>query len=670
MFNFYYFFVISYQLDEMNFCIYNKLNREVVMIVLSLENISMSFGIENVISSASFALQDGEKMGLVGSNGSGKSTLLRIITGEISPSSGMVHISRDANIGYIAQTDDIDPNSTLLEAMLALFQEAIDLEKRIVELEKAMHDNHDESVAIDLADKYHKAMDRYNAIEGYAYNGTIQTVLNGLGFDENQYERKVSTFSGGEKARLSLAKMLLKKPNILLLDEPSNHLDLDALDWLERYLQEYKGALIVISHDRYFLDNVCTSIGELIGGKIIKYDGNYSAYQKKRAITREAEQKAYEMQEKYIEREKNIIKMYKAQGAGSEKKIKQAMSREKRLEKIDLLEKPAEEKQIRFSFNARMRSGEEVLKVHDISKGFNGKTLFKHISFEVRAGDRIALIGKNGIGKSTLFNIIMKKVAPDEGYSAFGVNVDPGYFEQEHRDLIKSKSVLDNVWDSFPKMEQYQVRAALGMFLFRGDDVFKTVGQLSGGEQARVMLTKLMLSENNFLLLDEPTNHLDADSREVLEEALQGYNGTILAISHDRYFINKFANKVIVLKEENITSYLGNYDDYLQKKAWQSASMVQENSINKTEVAKQRRRSRLEKQRIKELENQLALLESAILKSEERCREIELSLADPDTYKDLKLAEDLRLEYNDEQEKQLKLFEKMEATDEELNNAI
>lgn len=640
------------------------------MIVLSLENISMSFGIENVISSASFALQDGEKMGLVGSNGSGKSTLLRIITGEISPSSGMVHISRDANIGYIAQTDDIDPNSTLLGAMLALFQEAIDLEKRIVGLEKAMHDNHDESVAIDLADKYHKAMDRYNAIEGYAYNGTIQTVLNGLGFDENQYERKVSTFSGGEKARLSLAKMLLKKPNILLLDEPSNHLDLDALDWLERYLQEYKGALIVISHDRYFLDNVCTSIGELIGGKIIKYDGNYSAYQKKRAITREAEQKAYEMQEKYIEREKNIIKMYKAQGAGSEKKIKQAMSREKRLEKIDLLEKPAEEKQIRFSFNARMRSGEEVLKVHDISKGFNGKTLFKHISFEVRAGDRIALIGKNGIGKSTLFNIIMKKVAPDEGYSAFGVNVDPGYFEQEHRDLIKSKSVLDNVWDSFPKMEQYQVRAALGMFLFRGDDVFKTVGQLSGGEQARVMLTKLMLSENNFLLLDEPTNHLDADSREVLEEALQGYNGTILAISHDRYFINKFANKVIVLKEENITSYLGNYDDYLQKKAWQSASMVQENSINKTEVAKQRRRSRLEKQRIKELENQLALLESAILKSEERCREIELSLADPDTYKDLKLAEDLRLEYNDEQEKQLKLFEKMEATDEELNNAI
>lgn len=654
----------------MNFCIYNKLNREVVMIVLSLENISMSFGIENVISSASFALQDGEKMGLVGSNGSGKSTLLRIITGEISPSSGMVHISRDANIGYIAQTDDIDPNSTLLGAMLALFQEAIDLEKRIVGLEKAMHDNHDESVAIDLADKYHKAMDRYNAIEGYAYNGTIQTVLNGLGFDENQYERKVSTFSGGEKARLSLAKMLLKKPNILLLDEPSNHLDLDALDWLERYLQEYKGALIVISHDRYFLDNVCTSIGELIGGKIIKYDGNYSAYQKKRAITREAEQKAYEMQEKYIEREKNIIKMYKAQGAGSEKKIKQAMSREKRLEKIDLLEKPAEEKQIRFSFNARMRSGEEVLKVHDISKGFNGKTLFKHISFEVRAGDRIALIGKNGIGKSTLFNIIMKKVAPDEGYSAFGVNVAPGYFEQEHRDLIKSKSVLDNVWDSFPKMEQYQVRAALGMFLFRGDDVFKTVGQLSGGEQARVMLTKLMLSENNFLLLDEPTNHLDADSREVLEEALQGYNGTILAISHDRYFINKFANKVIVLKEENITSYLGNYDDYLQKKAWQSASMVQENSINKTEVAKQRRRSRLEKQRIKELENQLELLESAILKSEERCREIELSLADPDTYKDLKLAEDLRLEYNDEQEKQLKLFEKMEATDEELNNAI
>lgn len=637
------------------------------MIVLSLEDISISFGIENIIESASFTLQDNEKMGLIGANGSGKSTLLRIITGELAPTSGKVHISREANIGYIAQTDDIDPNISLIEAMLSLFQEEIDLEKRIVELETAMHDNKDESMAIELADKYHTATERYNSIEGYAYMGTIQTVLGGLGFNQNQFDRKVATFSGGEKARISLAKILLKKPNILLLDEPSNHLDLDALAWLESYLQTYKGALIVISHDRYFLDNVCTSIGELSANKIVKYDGNYSAYQKKRAITREAERKAYEMQEKYIEREKNIIKMYRAQGAGSEKKIKQAMSREKRLDKLELLEKTEEEKQIRFSFNARLRSGEEVLKVHELSKAYDGKSLFKHISFDVRAGERIALIGKNGIGKSTLFNIIMKKVVPDEGYSAFGVNVDPGYFEQEHRELNMNKTILDNVWDSFPKLEQYQVRAALGMFLFTGDDVFKMVSQLSGGERARVILTKLMLSENNFLLLDEPTNHLDSDSREVLEEALQDYNGTILAISHDRYFINKFANKVIVLEEESITSFLGNYDDYLEKKAWESASNVQEESINKTELAKQRKRSRLEKQKIKDLQNELNLLENAITKSEERCKEIELLLANPDTYKDQSMAEQLRIEYNNEQENQLRLFERMEQADEELN---
>lgn len=637
------------------------------MIVLSLENICMDFGIENVIRSASFALQDGEKMGLVGQNGSGKSTLLRIITGELSPSSGSVHISKDANIGYIAQTNDIDPNATLINAMLDVFGEAISLEQKIHDLEQAMHENSNESEAITLADKYHKTLDRYNAIEGYAYMGMIQGVLRGLGFDENQYNRQVSTFSGGEKARLSLAKLLLKKPNILLLDEPSNHLDLDALAWLENYLQEYNGAIIVISHDRYFLDNVCTSIGELVSGGIIKYDGNYTQYQKKRAITREAEQKAYELQTKYIEHEKEIIKMYRAQGASNEKKKKQAVSREKRLAKLDILERPDIEQQIRFSFKARLRSGEEVLKVHDISKSFNDKTLFKNISFDVRSGDRIALIGKNGIGKSTLFNIIMKRVESDTGYTAFGTNVDPGYFEQEHRLLDMNKTILDNVWDSFPKMQQHEVRSALGMFLFTGDDVFKTLDMLSGGERARVMLTKLMLSQNNLLLLDEPTNHLDADSREVLESALQDYNGTIFAISHDRYFINKFANKILVLEEENITSYLGNYDDYVQKKLWQEQVSQESIVINKTAQNKQKKRDRLEKIKLRNLETKIKEIEQKMLDSEQRSHELELLLANPDTYKDLQMAENFRLEYQAEESKREELFEIMAELDEELS---
>ncbi len=634
------------------------------MIVLSMQDISKSFGGDQVLQGLSFALQKGERMGLTGVNGSGKTTLLRIINGELKADDGQIHLNKDSNIGYLAQTNDIPEQMSVMDAMLDIFKEVIALEQKIADLEHAMGQAQDDAEAIQLTNSYHRLTEQYNQMEGYAYQGEIIGVLKGLGFAESQFERRVGSFSGGEKTRLSLAKLLLQKPDIILMDEPTNHLDLDAIAWLEGYLNDYKGTLIVISHDRYFLDHVCTSIGEIIGGRMIKYTGNYTDYQKKRAITYEAELKAFQLQQKMIEREKAIIERYRS--FNREKSIKAAESRQKRLDKVELLERPVDERQIHFRFESRLRSGEEVLKVRDLSKSFDDKTLFQHIGFDLRAGDRVALIGKNGVGKSTLFRIIMHKLHADTGFSAFGVNVDPGYFDQHHKDLNPHKTVLDNVWDSFPKLEQYEVRGALGLFLFTGDEVFKPVSQLSGGERARVMLTKLMLRQNNLLLLDEPTNHLDADSREVLETALADYTGTILAISHDRYFINQFANKIFLMDEESITVYLGNYDDYLEKKSQAQAPNIEEDAPTRTELARQKRKSREEKLKIKNLEAALRDCEQAIIQSEERSADIERLLADPDTYKDAAYADALRQEYAAAQDKQQQLFAQMEELEESL----
>ncbi len=634
-----------------------------LMIVLSLQDIHKSFGIDSILNGVQFALQNGEHMGLTGVNGSGKTTMLRIICGEMQADSGLVHIAKDSRIGYLAQNNDINDDSTVMAVMLEVFKDVIQLEQKISKLEQDMAHAKDDTTAIQLANSYHHLTEQFNKMEGYAYQGEIIGVLNGLGFTENHFERLVGSFSGGEKTRLSLARILLQKPDILLMDEPTNHLDLDAIAWLEEYLNNYKGALIVISHDRYFLDHVCNSMGELINGKIIKYTGNYSDYQKKRAITFEAEMKAYNLQQKQIAREKNIIAQYRQ--FNREKSIRAAESRQKRLDKLELLERPAEEAQIDFHFEAKLRSGEEVLKVRDVAKGFDGKQLFKNISFDLRAGDRVALIGKNGVGKSTLLKIIMHQLQADEGYSSFGVNVDPGYFDQHHSSLQKDLSVLDNVWNSFPKMQQHEVRGALGLFLFTGDEVFKPTHMLSGGERARVLLTKLMLQKNNFLLLDEPTNHLDADSREVLEQALADYSGTILAISHDRYFINKFANKIFLMDEESIEVYLGNYDDFVEKKNAPKIPL-EEQGITRTELQKQRKKTKEEKARIASLEKELQALEKAILDSEQRCTDIETKLANPDTYKDGTLVASLQQEYATEQTKQQNLFTQMEEIDMQL----
>ncbi len=635
------------------------------MIILSVQDIVKSFGIDEILKGITFSLQNGEKMGLVGVNGSGKTTLMKIIAGESNADSGQVHKNKDLKIGYLAQTDDIDENLSIYEAMIQLFEETIAKEKRIKDVEKELSHAKNDDEAIRLADLYHRLNEEFMAIEGYAYEGEIKGVLNGLGFSEEYYPRLVKTLSGGEKTRLSLAKLLLQKPELILMDEPTNHLDLNALAWLEDYLIQYKGAIMLISHDRYFLDKVCNSMGEILNGRMMKFTGNYSEYQKKRAIDFDARMKAFTLQQKQIEREKAIIERYRS--FNREKSIKAAESRQKRLEKIDILERPDEEKQINFKFEARVRTGEEVLKVHELSKSFDDRVLFKDLNFKLRAGDRIALIGANGIGKSTLFKIIMKLEEPDTGYTAFGANVDPGYYDQHHRSLHQNKTILDEVWDRFPKLNQSQVRGALGLFLFTGDDVFKPINQLSGGERGRVALTNLMLKQNNFLLLDEPTNHLDADSREVLEDALSDFKGTIIAISHDRYFINKFATKIMLMEDDGITEYLGDFDDYIEKKNRPVEPNTENGGLSKTEIQKIKRRDKESKQRLKELKADFTNIEKAIIESENKCKELEMLLADPDTYKDNEKATELHKDYVAEQDKQHEMYDKMAELEELLS---
>ena len=496
------------------------------MILISVQNVQKNFGAHEVLRDVTFSLQKGEKMGLVGVNGCGKTTLMRMITGELQPEAGMIHKSKDLRIGYLAQVDDIALSDTIWGALLRVFEPIIAMERRLLELEGELADSADDAErAVRLSGEYQRLLERFNQMEGYAYEGEMLRVLGGLGLKPEMHERLVGTLSGGERTRLSLAKLLLQKPDVILMDEPTNHLDLEAIEWLQNYLTDYKGSLLLISHDRYFLDRVCTSMGELLGGRMIKFTGNYTEYMRKRTADFETRMKAYNLQQKEIERERAIIERYRS--FNREKSIKAAESRQKRLDKLERLEKPVEESQVQ--------------------KSFEGKTVFENVSFRLRTGDRVALIGPNGVGKSTLFKILMSRMTPDRGSVKYGTNIDVGYYDQHQQELNPGNTVLDEVWNSFPAMEQSKVRGALGLFLFSGDDVFETVGKLSGGERGRVALTKLMLKKDNLLLLDEPTNHLDMDSREVLEDALEEFPGTILAISHDRYFINRFADRVTVM---------------------------------------------------------------------------------------------------------------------------
>ena len=632
------------------------------MILISVQDLEKSFGIHEVLRGVSFSLQKGEKMGLVGVNGCGKSTLMRILTGELEADGGSVHKSKDLRIGYLAQVDDIALTDTVWGALLRVFEPVIAMERRLSEMEEEMARETDPERAVKLSVEHQKLLERFNEVEGYAYQGEMLGVLNGLGLPTEMHQRVVGTLSGGERTRLSLAKLLLQKPDILLMDEPTNHLDLEAIEWLQEYLMGFKGSLLLISHDRYFLDHVCTTMGELLGGKMIKFTGNYTEYMHKRTADFETRMKAYQLQQKEIQREMAIIERYRS--FNREKSIKAAESRQKRLDRMERLDKPVEEQHVRFSFDARRRSGEDALEVDRLSKRFDGETVFENVSFQMRTGDRVALIGPNGVGKSTLFKILMNQLTPDTGVVRYGTNIDVGYYDQHQQSLNPNNSILDEVWNDFPTMEQSKVRGALGLFLFTGDEVYEQIGKLSGGERGRVALTKLMLKKDNLLLLDEPTNHLDMDSREVLEDALRDFPGTILAISHDRYFINRFADKVMVMEQDGIREYLGNFDDYLEKRNRPVAPVqlgVPEQT--KTEQMKEKKRDRKFNAMLRELKAQVKKAEEAIEQNELRIAELEAKLADPATYEDQNLMRQLTEEYAAEQEKTAGLYDALEEAE-------
>ena len=631
------------------------------MIVLSAQNVAKSFGVNVVLKDVSFTIQQGDRIGLVGVNGCGKSTLMRILAGLDVQDSGEISIVRGTRIGYLAQQDMVTSGASLWAELEKVYEPVFEMEKRLRKLEEEMASAHDDiSLFNRLSGEYDKLMRRFEESDGYSWKSMVSGVLNGLGFKPSQYEQNVDSLSGGEKTRLCLARLLLLKPDLLLLDEPTNHLDMETLSWLENYLSAYRGSVLVISHDRYFLDHVCNGMVEILMGNAEQYSGNYTRYIAQRQERFETRIRAYELQQKEIERQQAIIARYRM--FNREKSIRAAESREKALDRMEKLDKPVDERAIRFQFEARRRTGEDVLKITDAGKSFGEKHLFSGLNLHVRSGDRIALIGPNGVGKSTLIKLITGDVPADTGDIRYGANVDVGYYDQHQSSLHPEKTVLDEVWDRFPRMEQSDVRGALGMFLFTGDDVFQPIRTLSGGEKGRVALTALMLRKDNLLLLDEPTNHLDMDSREVLEDALAGFGGTIITVSHDRYFINRIADRVIEMRPDGVTEYMGNFDDYLEKK---NRPVEQETVAGKTktELEKEKRREKMNRQALRQLKIRAQEAEKAISVKEEEIAALEEQMSDPELYADAQKAASVQKAYQKAQDDLAHLYEEWEQAE-------
>ena len=634
------------------------------MIILSLQDIRKSFGTNEVLRGASLTLQDGERMGLVGVNGSGKSTLMKIIAGLETLDSGVMTMQRGLRMGYLAQQGEVSPERTVLEEMESVFEPVMRMEQELRSLETQMAEAaSDEQRLRRLGSQYDQLTRAFEQANGYGWKSAVQGVLAGLGFTKAQQSQRAALLSGGEKTRLCLGRLLLTEPDLLLLDEPTNHLDLKSIAWLENYLESYRGAVLLISHDRYFMDRVCGRMAELLFGRIECYNGNYTSYQEQRQERFEIRTKAYELQQKEIARQEAIIARYRM--FNREKSIRAAESREKRLEKVERLERPTDESAIHFRFETRRRTGDDVLMVDELSKRFGDRTLFEHVKMHLRAGDRVALIGDNGTGKTTLLRCLVGEIKADAGTVRLGAGVDIGYYDQHQARLHPDKTVLDEVWDDFRRLDQTEVRGALGLFLFTGDEVLEPVRTLSGGEKGRVALTKLMLRKDNLLLLDEPTNHLDMDSREVLERALQDFPGTILAISHDRYFINRFAEKVMVLTEGGILEYLGNYDDYFEKINREQEPDGSQPAMTRTQQDKLKRRSREEEQQLKERKLRLKAAEEAITRAEAEAAEIESAMADPATYQNPAKAAELAKAYQARKAEIDRLYQAWEALEAE-----
>ena len=530
--------------------------------ILACHNICKSFGTDDILRNVSFHIEEHEKAAVVGINGAGKSTLLKIIVSETDADSGEVTVARGKTVGYLAQQNMLSGNQSIYDEVAMVKQDVIDLEQRLRDLEREM-DEADSGQLEAIMDQYHRTQTRFEQEGGYAWKSEIAGVLRGLGFSDEEFNKPVNTLSGGQKTRVALGKLLLQAPDIMLLDEPINHLDLNSIEWLENYLLNYRGAVLIVAHDRYFLNRIVSKIIEIDNGHAMTFTGNYTAYAEKKRQLRDTQMKAWMNQQAQIRHQEEVIAKLKS--FNREKSIKRAESREKMLEKMEVLEKPAQLRDdMRLELKPRIESGTDVLSAEHLSKSFE-YPLFSDLNIEIRKGERIALIGNNGTGKSTLLKILIGRMEADEGSVRLGTKVHIGYYDQEHQILHPDKTLFEELQDAYPAMDNTAVRNVLASFLFTGDDAFKLVSDLSGGERGRLSLARLMLSESNFLILDEPTNHLDIVSKEILEDAICSYQGTVLCVSHDRYFINRIATRILDLTGRTLVSYLGNYDYYLEK---------------------------------------------------------------------------------------------------------
>ena len=602
--------------------------------ILACNNISKSFGIDEVIKNASFHIEEREKAAIVGINGAGKTTLLRIIMGEYSADSGEVVIAKDRTIGYLAQHQNLSGDNTIYDELLSVKQDIIDLERKIRKLELDMHGREGAELEA-VMEAYSKSTHQFELQNGYAYKSEVVGVLKGLGFDESDFEKRMSTLSGGQKTRVALGRLLLSKPDIIMLDEPTNHLDMNSIAWLENYLVNYDGSVIIVAHDRYFLDKVVTKVIEVERGVVSVFSGNYSDYAAKKKQLMDAKLKEYYNQQRDIKHQEEVIAKLKS--FNREKSIKRAESREKLLDKIEVIDKPITvQETMHFKLEPAKESGNDVLSVEGLSKSFGSQKLFEDVSFEIKKGEKVALIGNNGTGKTTILKIINHIIEADSGKVRLGANVEIGYYDQEHNVLHMDKTAFDEIGDAYPDMSNTQIRNMLACFLFTGDDVFKKIGDLSGGERGRVSLAKLMLSNANFLILDEPTNHLDIMSKEILESALNRYTGTVLYVSHDRYFINKTAGRIIELSANTVTNYIGNYDYYLEKRDILAPKEIKAAKEEKSTAVKDDWKAQKEEQaRIRKRQSDIAKIEKSIEKLEAENAGIDEQLALPEVYTDV-----------------------------------
>lgn len=640
------------------------------MIAITVNHLSKYYGITPVFEDICFTLPEGARLGIVGPNGAGKTTLLRIISGKLMADGGSVSILDRLEVGFLQQEGEYEYQGTPYEEMRRTFDWVFQIEGRLREIEHIMGELHQSDPAgyQKLSEEYARLTDRFEQANGYGFESAIMGVLRGLGFDDEEIHRPAKTLSGGQQSRLALGAMLLRRPDILMLDEPTNHLDIKSIAWLEDYVKSYHGTVVIVSHDRYFLDAVCTCIAEISLHKLSMYQGNYSQYVVARDQAHKLQQKNYELNRREIKRQEQIISMYKR--FNREKSLRAAHSREKALAKMDRVEKPQDTAGIRFSFEIARRTGEDVLIAEELSMDFGAGALFENLDLHVRAGDRVGIVGQNGIGKTTLLRILTGEILPTCGAFRWGTGTEIGYYDQKQAGLHMDNTVLDEIWNDYPSMDHQKIRDRLAMFLFRGDDIEKTVGTLSGGEKGRLALLKLLLGNKNVLLLDEPTNHLDYESCQVLEDALQDFDGTTIFVSHDRYFINRVATRIFEMRDDGFTDYPGNWDAYLNHQQLESRQGLEDEDGGQTKTMrkKQERQSREKEAALRQKRRAVKDVEEHIAQAEQDVAALEEALSQTEGKTPEELSS-LSHTYARRQEELDHMMQEWEKTVEELSAA-